>query len=213
MSKRAISVFDLDHTLLTINSSFRFGLFLCQRGSLGWWQFFFILSCQLGYTLGFLSVIKLHDRAFQRLFLGRPKAFVDLSVEAFLDSSFERFLYLPAMGKLKEALAQGHLTMILSSSPDFLVAPIAKRLGVSLWRATNYAVDKDQRFCHISFLMLGEHKAEVLHKLRQSHLGFVTAYSDSHLDLPLLLAADKAVGVNPNRRLRRICKCKHWSII
>ncbi len=38
----------------------------------------------------------------------------------------------------------------------------------------------------------------------------VTAYSDSHLDLPLLLAAGTPVVVNPDRKLRKIAQLNTW---
>jgi HAD superfamily phosphoserine phosphatase-like hydrolase len=210
---RSISAFDLDHTLLNANSSFRFGLYLCQNKHLPLSSWFFIILCHLRHSLGLLSVTKLHETAFRRLFQGRSEPLIQKWVNEFLDKYLALLLYDPAVQRLKEAQKQGHLTVILSSSPGFLVEPIAKRLGVPLWKATKYAVDKDRCFCHIAHLMLGANKAKVIAQLRKRNKGKVTAYSDSHLDLPLLLAADYAIGVNPNRRLLAICQRNQWPVI
>jgi phosphoserine phosphatase len=40
-----------------------------------------------------------------------------------------------------------------------------------------------------------------------------TFYSDSINDLPLLCAVEKAVGVNPDSKLRHECISRGWEII
>lgn len=137
-------------------------------------------------------------------------------MEEFLSQYFDDLIYQPAMEQLKRAQKEGHLTVILSSSPDFLVEPIAQRLGVNLWKSTQYAIDKDGLFCKIAELMLGEDKACFITSLQMQKGSLrqdVSAYSDSYLDLPFLLAAGTAIGVNPDRKLRAICHTKHWRVI
>lgn len=105
--------------------------------------------------------------------------------------------------------------MILSSSPDLLVAPIAKRLGVNEWKATNYAVDEQHCFSHVAEVLQGEGKADyVTNLLKQYDLekSALTAYSDSHLDLPFLQLAGKVVAVNPTKKLRKECLLNDWAI-
>jgi phosphoserine phosphatase len=41
----------------------------------------------------------------------------------------------------------------------------------------------------------------------------ITAYSDSFLDLPLLLAAGRPIAVNPDRKLRRFSEEQKWPIL
>lgn len=211
-----ISAFDLDHTLLRVNSSFHFCKYLCQRGYVPRWKLFFVFSYTIQHLLGLLSTKDLHNLAFQRFFFGLNPVDVQRWVDEFLHRYFNHYLYLPAIEVLQKSQEAGDVTMILSSSPNFLVEPIAKKLNISLWYATEYAIDKDCRFCHISHIVLGDEKKQKIDELRQQ-LGsagtVVTAYSDSHLDLPFLLAADIRVGVNPTRQLRAICQRNHWKII
>jgi phosphoserine phosphatase len=176
----------------------------------------FIIGCNLRHSLGLLSIVKLHESAFKRLFQGRSLPLIKQWTEEFLSAYFEILLYPPAIEKLKLAQRAGHMTAILSSGPDFLVEPIAKRLNATFWAATQYAVDKDQKFCHIERLMLGGDKASILNGLGDSYgvpKEGIHAYSDSHLDLPFLMAAGTAYGVNPNRKLRLICRKNGWPII
>lgn len=212
----SISAFDLDHTLFSKNSSYCFGRFLCRNKLLPFSSLMFIISYSLRHSIGLLPIIKLHKNAFKRLFLGRSLALIQQWSEEFIEENFEKLLNPVAIKELKLAQESGHITAILSSSPDFIVAPIAKRLNVSYWDATQYVIDNDQKFCSIGKLMLGRDKALCLTELARQYgveKKETHAYSDSHLDLPFLLAAGKAYGVNPNRTLRLICRKNNWLIL
>lgn len=134
----------------------------------------------------------------------------------FLDRYLEGLLYQPAVQRLQEAIQRGDFTMILSSGPDFLVDAIAVRLKVSCSGATHYEVDSEQRFSDLSSKIEGEEKA--VHVVALAYqLGIprdrISAYTDSYLDLPLLLQAGKAVAVRPDRRLRRLSLRNEWEIL
>lgn len=211
-----ISAFDLDRTLFNSNSSYEFGRYLCRTGHFSNRALIFIFLCNFLYTIKVFSLKRLHRCAFYYLFKGAPVNSIEKWVTAFLDQHFDQMLYEPAIQKLKSAKQAGHLTIILSSSPKFLVEPIAKRLEVSLWGATEYAIDKNGCYSHIKKLMLGQDKAcfiEGLHRDLELRVQSVTAYSDSYVDIPFLLSATQAVGVNPDRKLRAFCLLHDWSII
>lgn len=211
-----ISAFDLDHTLFVGNSGFRFGLYLYRKNL---YSFFHLFATFVVYALvymGLLPLSKLHEVGFKYLFKGKSEEVLKKWLDDFLSEDFEAHLYKPALEKLQAAQRENHLTVILSNSPNFVVSAIAKKLGVTHWRSTQYALDKERRFCHILHVMQGEDKARSIEELcRQNGLktSAVTAYSDSHLDLPFMMIAGTAVGVNPDRKLRAICKKNHWPII
>lgn len=211
-----ISAFDLDHTLLSGNSSYLFGRYLYKHKILSFFDLAFIVRCNILFKLGLLPIKSLHHAAFERLFKGRSLQDVQSWAIAFIDEHFEKLLYLPAFEALQASVAGGHLAAILSSSPDFLIAPIAARLNITVWSATCYSVDKDHRFCDILRLIQGNDKAVLLEQLRVSHavpLHHVHAYSDSYLDMPFLQAAGNAIGVNPDAKLRNACLRNKWKII
>jgi HAD superfamily phosphoserine phosphatase-like hydrolase len=166
--------------------------------------------------MGLLSMQNLHHFVFKALFLGKSSHLINSFVSKYLDQHFETSLYVPAWERFVKAKKRGDYVIILSSSPHFLVEAIARRLGVDAWDATHYQVDKDEKFCRISRQMQGEDKAKYLHKLSKEFkipTTEITAYTDSHLDLPFLKAAGKAIGVNPDRVLRKICQRNQWEII
>ena len=212
--KAHISVYDLDRTLLNDNSSFRFGLYLCNKGYFKKRVLLFILWCRVCYLFRLMSITELHTRAFNYLFKGHSADLINHWVEQFLNSQFDKLLYTPAISQLRKDQHEGRKVMILSSAPDFLISPIAYRLGIKSWKGTEYALDDNRCFSLISHLMLGKNKADCLKELKASNKDvFLTAYSDSEEDLPFLLEAHHAIGVNPDRKLRLICQQKCWPII
>lgn len=211
-----ISAFDLDRTLFRENSSYYFGLYLYRQRRIPLRSLIFILTCNVRFALGLISIQRLHQKAFDYLFRGKARSLIKKWAVDFVDSHFDLLIYKPACERMKQAQESGHLTAILSSSPAFLVEPIAKRFGVSVWQSTEYAVDEEQNFCHISRLVLGRDKALfIADLLKQQGLSKddIIAYSDSFHDLPFLESAGTAIGVNPDRKLRSICLRKNWTII
>lgn len=167
-----------------------------------------------------MSIQHLHQKMFSTLFKGRVIKEIDRHVQAFLDQELETMLYEPTIQRLKEAEQAGHYTLILSSSPDFLVRPIAARLGVDAWKASLYTCDHEGKLNGISEVVEGEVKADYVHSfIKYLNLAGSTlaVYSDSYLDLPVLQMAGegggRAIGVSPDRYLRQICLRKGWEIL
>lgn len=203
------SLFDLDHTLLRVNCSYRFGAYLYKQRFFSFFTMFFLVILYASHKAGFLSLSGLHQKNFDLIFRGRNFASIEQSIEAFLDKELDDSLYPPAIERLQNALKNGHRTVLLSSSPDFLVRSIAKRLNIPEWHATVYALDREGKFSSIPFVLQGNDKAAYAHSI-QEH---VTAYSDSELDLPFLEAANVAVAVNPSKKLLRYVELHQWEII
>lgn len=211
-----LSVFDLDHTLLTVNSSFRFGSFLYHKKFFSFWT---LLGCLSDYArhqwLG-MSLHDLHAQTFIRLFKGRQLADIDCYVDIFLTEFLADMLYHPVVQRLKMAQDQGEYVLILSSSPDFLVKEIARRLEVVYWKSTIYESDQEGKLVAVSLVMGGEDKAKYLKELvyqMDLERTDITVYSDSHLDLPILKMAGQAVGIRPDCHLKRICLENGWEIL
>lgn len=205
-----MSAFDLDGTLLTSNASFAFGSYLYKRGSLslkGLGHLFFYYSC---FQCGCLSLQTLHAKARHFLNSQFTPELLKGFVRDFLSERLEALLYSPVVAHLQKAKAQGHAVAILSSSPDFLVGPIADYLGVSCWKATVYPTEGEPQ------VLGGCRKAEALQRLAielKISLSTVVAYSDSIEDEPFLKIAGRAVCVRPCRRLQRVGKRRGWEIL
>ena len=173
--------------------------------------FYYIRHKWCGFPLN-----DLHQKSFESLFKGRSKKEVDHFVSAFLSENLDHYIHSPVLQRLHQAQEQGHYVIIMSSSPDFLVAPIAKHLSIQEFQATIYETDETNHFVRISSVLGGQEKAEYVRLLTDKlriPIESMTVYSDSHLDLPILKLAGKAVGVAPDSRLRRVCIAHGWEII
>lgn len=211
-----LSVFDLDHTLLSVNGSYQFGSYLYKQGIISFASMGYCVYSYALHKLGLLSVRQLHKKTFNRLFKGMDLDDLEKRVGLFLDLHLSSMLYLPAIEKLRSAQQQGHCLAILSSSPDYIVKPIAARLGVIYWESTRFAVDEKNQLCAISSVMQGKDKAASLLRLADQlniPKEAVHVYTDSYLDFPLLEVAGNIIGVNPDRKLRSLCVQKGWTII
>jgi HAD superfamily hydrolase (TIGR01490 family) len=208
--------FDLDRTIVSDNCSFNFCRYLVREKVLPLSSLFYSFFYYVRHLFLRTSLVDLHTRVFERLLRGRPLEMLEAKALPFLQNYLHAKFYHPVIAKLRLAQHLGHYTLILSSSPSFLVEKVARLLGVDEWRATEYAVDNEKNLCHIAQVMQGDDKAacvkEIADKLSigKEH---ITAYSDSFLDLPFLLTAGTPVAVNPDAKLRRFSLQHEWSIL
>lgn len=213
---RKLVVFDLDHTLLTSNCSFTFGLYLYRNG---FFSFFQLLGCLTDYARHKwlrMSPIYLHKKTCSRIFAGKSVKEVELLANQFLTKSLDNMLNKTVYQRLQEAKIKGDQVIILSGSPDFLVGNIAKRLQVPLWKSTSYETSKNEVFLGVGEVMCGEEKRKYIKKVaHQLHLckENITVYVDSYLDLELIQLAGVVVGVAPDKELKAMCVKNHWEMI
>ena len=211
-----ISAFDLDHTLLTVNSSFEFGKYLYKNKLLSTRQMLFASACYILHKSGCLSLDSLHKKIFNVAFKGRSKTDLNTHVHQFLDCYLDAYWNRPVFEKLLDSKQAGHITTIYSSAPDFLVSAIASRLQIHHHEGTIYHTDESGNLSMIDKVVEGNAKAELLTRLAGQHRiskNNVFTYSDSYLDLPFLEVSGNPVAVNPDARLKRICKQKNWQIL
>ena len=211
-----VSAFDLDHTLLSVNSSFHFGRYLFKQKQLSALNMLRCVSAYVRHSYMGMSSMALHRTVCKALLRSIPIDQLNQHVQTFLEVNFSAMLHTPVVLRLEKAQRDGHYVAILSTSPDFLVTPIAQMLGVQVSFATQYTYDALGRIADVHSLVEGSHKASIVNTL-MARFGLakadITAYSDSYRDLELLEAAGTAVGVNPDKRLRRICQKRNWEIL
>lgn len=214
--KPDLVVFDLDHTLVKVNMSYAFGKYLYSLGAMPFPAMIRSCSAYLAHKGFGKSLHWLHQKIFDAYLKSSHKPTIKRHVDAFLDRDLKELFYPPAMACLKEAEARGAHLAILSSSPDFLVEAIAKRLNISTWIGTCYLVDKQELLCEIACIVDGDYKAEFLQRLMQAHLAEkkdVTVYSDSILDMPIFQMAGTKIAVNPSRALASFSRRHEWKVI
>ncbi len=211
-----ISAFDLDHTLFRVNTSFSFFSHLVKKRFYSKLHFFPAIYNYIRHHFFGLSIDKLHHTVFKNHLYHKSLQSLKAHAETFLSDDLFPHLYQPAYRRLKEAQQKGHYTLILSNSPEFLVQPIANKLGVKHCGGTTYDITPSGKLEAISELMMAKKKAEVIKKVREEfnlEKSDVTAYSDSYHDLLFLEEASHPVAVQPDKRLKKYAKIHNWEII
>lgn len=215
---QTISVFDLDKTLVKVNCSYQFGIYLYKKRVFSLQELFTQYWFFFQYQIGFLEISEMHHKAFNRFFQGRDQAFISHLAKNFVSQYVENWWYYPALNCLKKAAEENHYIVLLSSSPSFLVEQIVFQLPLSIdkWYGTDYTVDSSRRYCKISQIIEGKKKAELIKELKKEpHLsrGDVIVYTDSYHDSPLIEVANCFIGVNPDKKLRALCRKNKWTTL
>ena len=211
-----LSIFDLDRTLLRINSSFSYYSHLHGQNIFPSHSVFFSILYFLRYKYFRWPPKQLHQQVFKKFLEGRKKSDIIGDIDVFLEKYLENSFYLPALDCFRKAKEENHHIVLLSNTPEFLVAPFAKMLQVDEYKGTEYGYDQNDHFSSIKSIMDGEQKAlytTLKAKEMQIDKEAMTAYSDSFWDLPLLESVGNAIVVNPDRKLKSIAEKRNWKII
>ncbi|MBS4168500.1 haloacid dehalogenase-like hydrolase [Parachlamydia sp. AcF125] len=210
-----LTVFDLDHTLLLQNSSLKLGIYLYQTGKLTWYKMCLLIACYGLHKIGVVSFRRLHLLCLKIYFQFIAFSELETWIEEFLDSQFEKMINPLVVSKLGEAQQLNHYTILLSTSPAFLVKHFAKRFQVDYWKGTSYIVEND-KLIGVASVLGGQDKATYVASFLKEKgipLHHSTAYTDHIADLPLLQTVGNAVVVNPSKKLRRLCLQNNWTVL
>ncbi len=215
MSKKLI-VFDLDQTFIRINSSFAFCNFLLKKQFLSLYDFLHVLGIQASYRFAGGTIEEVHHKSFNRLLKGKNQSHINTLAKEFVNAILHQYICPLIAERASEARKRNDVTLLLSSSPEFLVQPMAAANGFDYYSSTEYAIDNKNQFCKISRLVEGVEKAKFVKEL-SAKLGIsltnVTAYTDSIHDLPLLIAVGEPVAVFPDKKLKKLATENGWEII
>ncbi|WP_426172328.1 HAD family hydrolase [Pseudoduganella sp. R-34] len=216
-----LALFDLDHTLLPIDSDFEWGQFLCRVGAVDAVEFkrrneeFFAQ-----YQAGTLDPVEYLEFSLGTLASFEPEQLAELQQQYMTEVVMPNILP-AARALLQKHLDAGDLVAIVTATNHFVVAPIAKAFGVEHLIAAMPERDAAGR---ITGKLLGTptqgegkivHTKAWLEKLGHSLDSFdsVHFYSDSHNDLPLLSIVSHPIATNPNAKLSEHATAQGWPLI
>lgn len=209
-----LALFDLDHTLLNLDSDHAWGEFLIHQ------QLVDAVSHRVrndqfyeDYKVGALDAVAYNEFVFE--FLAQH----DLAALAELHQQFMQQVITPALRPRGQAAiaqhrAAGHEIVMITATNAFVTAPIAAAFGIAHLIASQPEL-RDGRY---TGKLVGEpcFQAGKLHHLQHwlagREVGESWGYSDSFNDLPLLNFVDHPVAVNPDPRLHAHALAQHWPI-
>ena len=211
--------FDLDKTVIDRASMVAFGGPLYKEGLISRWLLLRALYGQLVYLyLGAdeARLARMKDSVLA-LTKGWEQARVRAIVEETLTDVVEPIVYDEALDLIAQHKAAGHKVFIVSASPEEIVAPLARYLGVDAHLATRSEIDAEGRYSgRMAFYCYGPEKAVAMRAVAEAEdidLDASYAYSDSATDLPMLECVGHPVVVNPDRELLRAAKDKEWEVL
>jgi HAD superfamily hydrolase (TIGR01490 family) len=211
--------FDLDKTVIARSSTLAFGRPFYKAGFVGRRTLMKFGFGQLMYVLFGADHDQL-ERARDHLLeltVGWHRAEIEQLVEETLEEVAVPLFYAEALTLIDEHRREGRRVFLVSASPEQIVRPIGRHIGVSDFIATRIKTDSDGYFvAEVELYAMGSGKAEAMLAIAAEldlDLENSYAYSDSATDLPMMELVGHPHAVNPDRELRRTADERGWPIL
>ena len=210
--------FDLDKTIIAKSSTLAFSKPFFHSGLLNRRTVLRSAYAQFVFALSGADEDQMERmRAFiTSMCTGWDAAQVREIVNETLHEIIDPLVYDEAVRLIDEHKAAGRDVVIVSSSGEELVAPIAAMLGADHMVATRMVVEDGLYTGEIGYYVYGPAKADAIRELaaaRGYELAESFAYSDSVTDLPMLEIVGHPNAVNPDRGLRKVAVDRGWPIV
>lgn len=224
MKPQRLALFDLDHTLIPIDSDYAWGQFTM---AIGWTDpVEFKRRNDAFYAQYQMGTLDLHDYVrFATAAVCSQGAVKSAAAHAdFMKTIVQKALQPKALNLVREHQHAGDQVIIITATNEFVTRPIAEAFGVSELIAVELERDRGPAgtgwytgaIRGVPSFREGKvtRMAQWLH-VRGLDWGMVhtTFYSDSINDLPLLEKATVPVATNPDARLRAIATQRQWRIL
>ena len=215
-----LALFDLDHTLLPIDSDYSWGVFTLEIGWTDPLQFkrqndAFYEHYKAG-TLDIHDYVRFATEALRRK---GPEA-AEAARDRFMRDVIAPELLPPAHELLDGHRSRGDQLVIVTATNEFVTRPIAAAFGVDQLIAVELERGDDSWFTGAIRGVPSVREGKVTRVeqwLAARGLGWAdvetTFYSDSINDLPLLERVNHPVATNPDQRLRAIASQRGWRIL
>lgn len=216
-----LALFDLDHTLLPIDSDYEWSRFLSRVGVIDGDAYerdnrrFYEQ-----YKAGTLDIFEFLRFSLAPL-AAHPRERLDAWHAQFMREVVAPNIRPAARALVDDHLARGDLVALVTATNRFVTAPIARAFGIAHLVATDIDETPEGRFtgaprgtpsfregkiaCTDAWLAsLGR---------RWDEFASTTFYSDSANDLPLLERASHPVATNPDPRLDAVARERGWRVL
>ena len=209
-----VALFDMDHTLLSLDTSMSWMRFLRRRGELPksyalratWWS--------LQYKLALLDIDTFADRVVAEL-TGDPESEMLAKAEQWHRQDVADAVAPGATKALARHRESGDTVALLTGSTQYATRSVARMLDIEHVLCTELEVHDGQLTGKIAQRCFGPHKVRVAERWAASQgvdLDQAVFYSDSYNDVPMLSRVGQPVAVNPDPRLKRHAKARGWPV-
>jgi HAD superfamily hydrolase (TIGR01490 family) len=217
---KRLALFDLDNTLLTGDSDYEWGQFMCDRGVVE--RSAYEAQNRLYYEQYVDGTLDIHEYlafALRPLAAHTPEELARWHAE-FMRTRIAPMILPAARGLVRRHQQAGELCAIITATNSFVTGPIAREFGIEHLIATE-PEQRDGRFtgrvagtpCFRDgkIVRLDQWLAGLGRRLADFEA--TCCYSDSHNDLPLLERVKRPVAVDPDDTLAREAARRGWETI
>ncbi len=207
--------FDMDHTLLRVDTGMSWTRFLYRRGEL---PPLMVAKALYWSTLYKLAVLDM-EAVFTRLaadLRGDSEADMIAKCDIWYRDHVAPEIAPAARVAVEHHRARGHLVVLATGSTLYAARPVARGLGIEHVLASELEVEAGVFTGRARALCFGRHKVVLAEHWAKSHgvdLARSYFYSDSYNDLPMLERVGTAIAINPDARLRRHARARSWQMI
>jgi HAD superfamily hydrolase (TIGR01490 family) len=212
---RSAAFFDLDKTVIAKSSALAFGRPFYRDGLINRRDVLKAAYAQMLFRIGGANdqqMARIRDYLAELCKGWRVDQVRQIVTETLLEL-IHPYVYAEAAALIEEHLAAGRDVVLVSSSGDEIVRPIAELLGIKDVIATRMVVEDGRYTGEIEFYAAGANKVSAIRQLAQERaydLAESYAYSDSVSDAPLLASVGHPTAVNADRSLRRLAAERGW---
>lgn len=206
--------FDMDKTVLSIDTGVSWMRFLYRKGELGklgmartlWWSAL--------YKVALLDIETLATRMVADL-AGDDEAPMLAKCAEWHRDDVAGTVARQARRAISDHRARGHEIVLCTGSTQYASEVVARALGIEHVLCTRLEVAAGKFTGKLAARCFGSHKvtlAEAWAGARGIDLATSYFYSDSYNDLPLLARVGTAIAVNPDARLYRHARRTGWRV-
>jgi HAD superfamily hydrolase (TIGR01490 family) len=208
------ALFDMDHTLLRVDTAMSWTKFLYRRGELPRAMLAKAIYWSTLYKLAVLDM----ETVFTKLCMdlaGDSEAEMIAKCAVWYREHVAPHVAPAARVAVEHHRQAGHTIVLATGSTVYAARPVAAGVGIEHVLSSELEVVGGAFTGKPSALCFGRHKVMLAEQWATTHgidLSRSYFYSDSYNDLPMLARVGTAIAVNPDARLRRHAKKHGWAI-
>jgi HAD superfamily hydrolase (TIGR01490 family) len=214
MSATVAAFFDMDKTLLRIDSGMSWTKFLYRRGELQKRTVAKAIYWSALYKLALLDMDTVFTKLCQSL-TGAGEDELREKCQLWYRQDVERNVAVKGRAAIAAHRAAGHMIVLATGSTQYAAAPVARGEEIEHVLSSKLEV-RDGKFTgRPAQFCFGAHKVQLAEQFAATHnldLRQCHFYSDSFNDLPMLSRVGTAIAVNPDVRLKRHALRNRWRI-
>lgn len=213
---RTAAFFDLDGTLVTVNSGRLWMEHERRAGRVSTRQFLKGLWYLAGYYAGTIDIDKAMGEALGVVRGEQEQRIRELTL-AWFDADVAPYAAPGAWAVLEEHRRKGHLLVLLSSTSPYGAEAAQRLFGLDAVLSTVFEVEDGLLTGHFEPpVCFGDGKVERAERFAASHgidLDQSWFYTDSGTDVPMLERVGSPRVVHPDLRLRRHARRRGWDVL